>query len=419
MRFAGSVGAILALLAAAETAAGGSLREQVLRDQAIKAGLVPVEEVMPSFRQALSGAGRLLFASKELSLTREISCQSCHLDSFGSSDGIPVGVGTRGQGEGLDRLQHGGDFLPRRTSPLWGRGALGFDTFFWDGQVDGSGNSVMSAFGDAAPSSDPLVVVAHLPPVEIREMVRDDEDAEALRTETVDSARKVYAIIEERVRSDDALSAALTRAYGFDREDIRYIHVAESIASFIRDRFRLQPTKFHDFVFRDGDLNKQELAGGILFYGRGRCAACHNGPFFSDLSFHAIPFGQLGRGKNGFGIDYGRYNVTRDPADLYKFRTPPLYKVIKTAPYAHSGAAIDLAGAIRAHVDPLGAAQVGGMSAAERAEFYRRLGSWAGEPIFGVELDDQDIRDLAAFVSALAFPDLQAAPITNATSRTE
>ena len=46
MRFAASVGAILALLAAADTAIGGSLREQVLRDQAIKAGLVPVEELV-------------------------------------------------------------------------------------------------------------------------------------------------------------------------------------------------------------------------------------------------------------------------------------------------------------------------------------------------------------------------------------
>ena len=407
MRFATSlctavaVAGIFAGIAAAET-----LRERTLRDQALKAGLVPAETLLPPFSQAQSDAGRLLFKSTALSLTEEIACQNCHLDRFASADGIPLGIGTRGEGEGLDRMRHGGDMLPRNTLPFWGRGAIGFDVFFWDGRVDASSGSILSQFGDLVPSDDPLVVAAHLPPVEIKEMIRDDDAAEVLRTESVESAKIVYAEIERRVQADADLSDALGLAYGFEREDIRYLHIAESLAAFIRDRFRLHPTRFHNFVFDNGSLSEQEIAGGLLFYGRGRCAACHNGPYFSDLAFHAIPFGQFGHGRNGFGVDYGRYNVTLDPADLHRFRTPPLYNVAATEPYSHSGVEYDLEIAIRAHVDPLAAYPATALDAPTRAEFYRRLGQWAREPIFGVELDDTDIANLRAFLETLSFPDV-------------
>jgi cytochrome c peroxidase len=250
-------------------------------------------------------------------------------------------------------------------------------------------------------------VAAHLPPVEIKEMVRDDHAAELLRTETIESAQQIYGEIERRVQADPVLSAALVRAYGFAREDIRYIHIAESLAAFIRDRFRLHSTRFHEFVFAGGTLSEQEAAGGLIFYGRGHCAACHNGGYFSDFSFHAIPFGQFGRGRNGFGVDYGRYNVTLDPNDLHKFRTPPLYNVAATSPYSHSGFEYDLGNAIRAHVDPLGATPAP-MDVPARADFYRRLGQWAKEPSFGVELDEADIENLRAFLGTLSFPDLSA-----------
>lgn len=405
MKFATSAIAATALLATASVAASDTLRESVLRNAAINAGVVPVQSLGPPVEQERADVGGLLFESKLLSLTQDVSCQSCHLDRFSSADGIPLGIGTRGVGEGIERVRHGGDTLPRNTLPLWGRGAQGFDTFFWDGRIDAASGAMLSPFGTEAPSDDPLIVTVHLPPVEIREMVRDDEAAEALRTETISSAETIYAEIERRIREDPILSAALIHAFGVARENISFHHIADSVAAFIRDRFRLQPTRFEAFVFGSGALTDREIAGGLLFYGRGRCSACHNGPYFSDLSFHAVPFAQLGFGRNGFGVDYGRYNVTLDPADLYKFRTPPLYNVARTGPYSHSGSEYDLGNAIRAHVDPLSIVAVKEMDIGQRSEFYRRLGQWAKEPVFGVELDDGDIADLTAFLETLNFPD--------------
>lgn len=395
---------ILLLIAGAlvPDAVAETLRERVLKNRAKEAGLVPTAAVMPPFSPERSAAGRLLFESKKLSLSEEIACKSCHLDRFGSADGIPNAIGTRGKGEGKERVLHGGDTLPRNTLPLWGRGSIGFNVFFWDGRVEWDGQIMRSQFADAPPSSDPLVVAAHLPLVEIREMVPDNDEANHYRTETKDSARAIYRILEQRIRSDPELSGAIARAYGIDPSQITIRNVAECLADFFRNRFRLRDTRFHKFVFEGGELSEEELRGGLLFYGKARCSACHNGPFFSDLQFHAIPFGQAGFGRNGFGIDYGRFNVTLDPADLYKFRTPPLYNVTRTAPYSHSGITYSLATAVRAHVDPL-AIDVAAMTGPERVEFYKRLAAWAREPIYQVYLTDAEIDDLVAFLGTLEF----------------
>lgn len=379
------------------------MRERLLRERAIEAGLRSVEELLPDISPMKALAGRLLFESKLLSLNKDTACQTCHLDKFGSADGIPLGVGTGGSGEGVERIRSGGDMLPRNTLPLWGRGSTGFSVFFWDGKVDGSAGAIRSQFLDNSPSVDPLVVAVHLPIVEIREMVPDSAEVDELVTETRASANRVYAVIAERVKSDPELSSVVATSFGVAQSDINVSHVAESIAEFIRDHFQVRETPFHAFVFKRAALGEEEIAGGLIFYGKGQCAACHNGPFFSDLRFHAIPFGQLGFGKNGFGIDYGRFNITLNPGDLYKFRTPPLFNVTQTAPYSHSGSVFELDDAVRAHVDPLSVLDVEEMTEVQRVEFYKRLRAWASEPAYEVYLHDDEVRSLVAFLGTLSF----------------
>jgi cytochrome c peroxidase len=166
---------LIAVLLPFTFAAANNLREGVLRSAAKDAGLVPTADVMPQFSEQRSVAGRKLFESKKLSMSEEISCSSCHIDRFGSADGIPNGIGTRGQGEGSARVAHGGDTLPRNTLPLWGRGSKNFNVLFWDGRVERSDDHIVtSQFGDNPPSTDPLVVAAHLPMVEIKEMVMEN-----------------------------------------------------------------------------------------------------------------------------------------------------------------------------------------------------------------------------------------------------
>jgi cytochrome c peroxidase len=78
-----------------------------------------------------------------------------------------------------------------------------------------------------------------------------------------------------------------------------------------------------------------------LFYGKVQCASCHSGVFQTDQQFHSICMPQIGPGK-GDGPDghddFGREQVTGNPADRYTFRTPTLRNVALTGPWGHDGA---------------------------------------------------------------------------------
>jgi len=402
MKFAIKLTVTIALLIAMP-AFGETLREKVLKDAVISAGLVRAAKTHVPTSEAMVLIGKELFESKLLSLDKDTACASCHLDQFGSADGIPNALGTEANGVGLERVSQGGDIIPRNTLPFWGRGGQGFNIFFWDGKVDNVDGKIQSQFIGQEPSTDPLVVAVHIPPVEIGEMVTDTRENEARQTEEVESATAIYELLAERIRKHPKLGSALAEARALPVEQITFLDAAEAIAAFIRMNFQLKPTKLHKFVFDDGMLSDEELSGGLLFYGRGRCSACHNGPYFSDFKFHAVAFPQLGFGKNGFGVDYGRFNVTLDYNDRYLFRTPPLFNVSKTSPYSHSGSVVGLSDAIRAHVDPLIYYDPDTMSLRERADFYERLTLWANTPLKGIILDNKEIEEITVFLKTLEY----------------
>jgi cytochrome c peroxidase len=99
-------------------------------------------------------------------------------------------------------------------------------------------------------------------------------------------------------------------------------------------------------------IDEDAKRGAFLFFGKARCAVCHEGPLFSDFEFHGIGVKKHGPGFDGSGEDQGRYRVTGQPSDRYKFRTPPLRNITLTAPYFHNGSAPTLGDAIAQHIDP-------------------------------------------------------------------
>ena len=110
--------------------------DTILRKAAVDSGFVAPELTHPTIDPSLVPLGKRLFATKNLSLNGEVACRDCHLDEFGSGDGIPIAIGVGGTGSGPARAMGGGAIIPRNTLPLWGRGGAGFDVFFWDGRVD-------------------------------------------------------------------------------------------------------------------------------------------------------------------------------------------------------------------------------------------------------------------------------------------
>jgi len=392
------------ILAATAFASDISLRERTLRDSAIDNGFIDPEQLSPEVNEFVVRAGELLFESTILSFNGDISCSSCHLDEFGSADGLRVAIGVLGEGSGVARSSSDGLVVPRNTLPLWGRGAPGFTTFFWDGKVDVVDGQVTSQFGNSAPSEDPLVVAAHLPLVQVREMLLDDAEVSSeFLTESVDSANAIFSQISERVAQDEQLGQALAAAFDIEGNQIEVEHITEALAAFIRHRFQLRRSRFSEFLVGRGSLSEDEIRGGLLFYGKGRCAGCHNGPFYSDLEFHAVPFPQSGFGINGFGVDYGRFNVTLRSEDVYRFRTPPLWQVSETAPYGHSGSADTIEQAIRYHFDPLYDFHSEDLSDRDRVEFYRRLTA-IDRSILGIPyLSNEEVDLLVSYLHTLTF----------------
>ena len=377
---------------------------EILRNAALGNGLLPAKQLFDDTDSNLAAVGKTFFESKNVSLNGRIACRTCHLDAFGSADGLSNAVGVFGMGEGPERAFSDGKIVPRNTLPLWGRGGLGFDVFFWDGKVDFSGEKNVSQFGDAAPSQDALLTAVHLPPVEIREMLDDDDDVSRYKLEDPGRAQELYERILGRLFETEYQGVSeLATQLGKRIIEITFHDLARSIAAFIRSEFRLKDTAFHRFVFGNHELTPDELKGGIIFYGKGKCVNCHSGPYFSDLRFHAVPLPQIGFGKNGFGVDYGRFNVTFNPNDLYKFRTPPLINVAGTAPYGHAGSLATVRDAIIAHFDPLRNIEPESMDLLSRHEFFRRMAAVGDQFHLISVLNDEEVDQVTSFLKTLSF----------------
>ncbi|MDH5231545.1 MAG: His-Xaa-Ser system-associated MauG-like protein [Gammaproteobacteria bacterium] len=381
----------------------GDLRTDILRNAAKEFiyNTVPFETRTDVKKVKL---GEKLFNDKNLSLNGDIACASCHIDKFGSADGLPNSIGVGGKGVGVERIKSGGVIVPRNSLPLWGRAEEDFKVFFWDGKVEKREDTLISQFGRQSPSTNPLIVAIHLPFVELREMIIDTDVVNTtLKSETVESASKIYYTLLERINNNQNYRSAFIDAYNIKPSELEFIHIADSNAQFIQDKFRIRASKFENFVTRKSNLSSSEIQGGLIFFGKGKCVSCHNGKHYSDFEFHAIPFPQIGFGKNGFGVDYGRFNVTHDPKDLYKFRTPPLTNVENTAPYGHSGSAQTLKEAIIYHIDPLRLLKTQQMSAIERNEYYRKLLASNNILLKTSFLDDNEIHQLVQFLKTLSF----------------
>jgi cytochrome c peroxidase len=404
MKFAISALLIISALSVSAFGADETAFPHILRKLILEKGFTPANELYLNPDEGLAPIGKVIFESKKLSLNGNISCQTCHLAKFGSADGIPNAAAIAGKGEGPERLLSGAKLLARNTLPFWGRGAKGFTTFFWDGKVDFSDSKRFSQFGSHPPSEDPLIVAVHLPVVEIREMLDEDHFVTAHKVESAERAKEVYDAIADNLRKfEPQASESLANYLKKPVIQLAYVDYARAIAAFIRSEFRLKETKLERFVKKTAPLSPEEVRGGLVFYGKGRCSTCHSGPHFSDFKFHAVPFPQLGFGKNGFGVDYGRFNGTLDPKDLYKFRTPPLYNVQKTAPYGHSGSVVTLEEAIVAHFDPLRLVNLSSMDTLARHEFYKRLALSSQIAITVGFLSRDEISDLTHFLKLLSF----------------
>jgi len=318
--------------------------------------------------------GELLFWDKILSGNGNIACASCHHSLTDTGDGLSLSVGEGGKGLGMARDTGVGDDaiyerVPRNAPPVWNLGAHSMTFMFHDGRV-GVDASQPSGFlnpaGDDLPVGldNPLAVQAMFPVTSATEMAGqagENSIADAVANGQLAGSGGVWDQLARRLQDIPEYVELFTSAFNDVSQagDVTYVHAANAIAAYEASAFRADNSPFDQFLRGDGRAMSPAAKRGMrLFYGPAQCSSCHSGKFQTDMSFHAIAMPQIGNGK-GNGLngrdDFGRYNVTADTADKYRFRTPPLRNVALTGPWGHDGAYNTLRGVVEHHLDALAA----------------------------------------------------------------
>lgn len=177
----------------------------------------------------------------------------------------------------------------------------------------------------------------------------------------------------------------------FGEEDFSMPEVMKAIASFERT-LQSRRSRFDEFL--DGKYNAlsdQEIQGMHLFRTKARCMNCHNGQFLTDESFHNIGLTYYKRKYQ----DLGRYEVTKDPADVGKFRTPSLRDVMNTSPWMHNGLFENITGLLNVYNS--GMAMNNPKTEAQLADPMHPRTDPLLKPL---ELTREEIQSIAAFLQA-------------------
>ena len=309
-------------LSALETAAHGAWAERALqRSLEPPLGLprVPHPAANPPTAAKIA-LGRKLFHDRRLSLNATMSCAMCHVPEQGfSSNELATPVGVEGRSV-------------RRNSPtIFNVAYVG--ELFHDGR-------------------DPALETQYVAP-----MTAANEMANP-------SLGHVIAKLNKLADYAKPFQQAFGAGPSADR-------LGEALAAYQRSVLSgASPFDRWKFGGESDALNARERAGYELFIGRAGCVACHaigeTSALFTDNAFHDTGYGwqreQERQGKGGMveveiapgvttkvpmavvmsvgnppPVDLGRYEVTQDPIDRWRFRTPSLRNVALTAPYMHDG----------------------------------------------------------------------------------
>lgn len=274
--------------------------------------------------------GRRLFHDKRLSGDNSIACVTCHDLSRGGTDHLVVSKGVRGVEGDVNTITVFNSSLNFR--------------YLWDGRA-----RTLEQLMDIVVTS-PKMLASRWPDV-------------------LDKLEDVPAYV-----------AAFDRIYpgGVSKSSI-----IDTLVAF--DRSLVTPgSRFDRYLLGDRSaITPAERHGYELFKSYG-CISCHQGRNVGGNMFQV--FGVMedyfaDRG-NVTKADLGRFNVTGNEADRYKFRVPSLRNVAVTAPYFHDGTAATLDAA----VDDMAKYQLGRpMPAADQRDIVRFLktltGKYRGRPL--------------------------------------
>ncbi|WP_022964721.1 His-Xaa-Ser system-associated MauG-like protein [Halopseudomonas pelagia] len=373
--------------------------------------------------------GQALFFDPIMGGPKNTACATCHLRHKGSVDGLPMAVGIGSSGVGEQRLETEDAFvIPRNVLPFFNRGAREFTAFFWDGRVQlGPNGELESPLGSLLPEGfdNLLAVAATFPPVEPDEMlgrslrrggnksstyhaelVSDQVDPDNFQERTLDVYNHLVIRLIGSVENSDSTQIEyrklFTEAYP-GVSDYNITHIGNALSAYISAAFELQPASWDRYIQGiDSALSLEQKQGAMIFYGKGRCAVCHAGTQFSDFQYHGLALPQLGVGKHGGYLDYGRAKATGLAGDRFQFRTPPLRNVTQTGPWGHNGIFDSIENAIMHHFNPIPLLYQAQQERPREAELAGRLLSYRSSTLAEMyPISPEDVGLLVKFLEAL------------------
>ena len=221
--------------------------------------------------------GKLLYFDKRLSVSKEISCASCHDPKKGWSDGVAKAVGIHGR-------------KGARNSPTILNTAFQKHQF-WDGRAKSL-----------------------------------EEQALGPMQADVEMGMKLDEVLDV-VKSKQGYVELFKKAYPDEKLTIKTI--AKAIAAFERTVIS-QESPFDLFIKGNTNAISADAAMGFsLFKGKASCTTCHDGFNFTDGSFHNIGLGDGDIGRQALKMKRKAWKGA--------MKTPTLRDVTKSGPYFHDG----------------------------------------------------------------------------------
>lgn len=370
-------GVFIMLLGAALLAAAGAL-SNAGQEPSTPLGLppVPIPFDNPQTPEKIA-LGEKLYNETRFSTTGEVGCFTCHDQKKAFTDS-PLKTS-----EGIDKL------TGTRNSPTVINSAY-FTTQFWDGR---------------SPDLEDQALQPFINPVE--------------------HGLKNYDPILKIVRKDPEYAKAFKEVFGKTGKDITMREVVLAIASFERTVISgNSPFDRYFFGREDDALTEQQIRGFDLFVNQGRCVSCHvveqTQALFTDNRFHNIGVGinniqaEVPKLAGNFlaadmtlsevdvevltdakTSELGRFAISHGFDDLGSFKTPTLRNVAVTAPYMHDGSVETLKDVV-IHYNNGGVTEVGDP-----------VNDFLSGGIRALDLDEDQIDDLVAFMEALTSPEFE------------
>jgi cytochrome c peroxidase len=261
----------------------------------------PLPKVMESPENPVTpekvALGRRLFFETRVSLDGTVGCVRCHQPFLYATDALPKAIGALGR-------------LNPRNAPTVMNAALQF-VAHWRGDRKNVEDQAMQALVGPPSFGNPD-----------------------------------YASAMAKLKAIPGYPELFAQAFPTEKDPVTPENWAKAIGAY--ERTLVTPSPLDAYLAGTATALSPAQEAGLREFVQTGCTTCHNGVGIGGGMFQK--FGLVEEYWKATGSpepDKGRFDVTKDPADLYVFKVPSLRNVARTPPYFHDGSVATLPEAVR------------------------------------------------------------------------